>query len=136
MQKKNKLKEKHCKSLLYLHIDFSFLKDKKIFTETNFQQTSLFTSSSSFWHSRLYSLGIRLVLVPKWAKKKKKSIWFNPENQWLSAILSLTTNGHKSSTKRTSSFSAESHSQMAVSGIHKDSERRAMVNRSVAWTLV
>lgn len=71
---------------------------------------------------------------------KKKSIGFNPENQWLSAMLSLTTNGHQSSTTssttRTSSFPAESYSQMAVSGIHKDSERRVMVNRSGAWMLV
>lgn len=51
MQKKNELKEKHCKRLLYLQtlIFFVFIdKKKKIFTETNFQQTSLFTSSSSF----------------------------------------------------------------------------------------
>lgn len=115
--RKKKKKEKHCKRLLYLHtLIFSFLKTKKIFTETNFQQTSLFTSSSSFWRSRLYSLGIFLLVIPKWAKKNKnQSIGFNPENQWLSATLSLTTSGHQSSTKRTTSFPAESHSQMAVS---------------------
>lgn len=124
------------KVTIYIHwVFFFFLKTKKIFTETNFQQTvSLqvlhpfdFPHSLRFFSTTLSSS------YPQTSQKSKHQ--FNPENEWLSAMLSLTTSGHKSSTRRTTSSPAESHSWVAVSGIHKDSERRAKVNRSGAWTL-
>lgn len=69
----------------YLHTLNFFLffkRQKKIFTETNFQQTSLFTSSSSIWLStslRVFSTTFFQVLIPKQAK-----------NQSISSILKMS----------------------------------------------
>lgn len=138
MQKKKQVKGKTLQKVtLFTDVDFSFLKDKNLYRNKFSANKSLYKFFILLTFTSLFTWDLSSSR-PQIGQKNKinQSIGFNPENQWLSAMLSLTTNGHQSSTKRTSSFPAESHSQMAVSRIHKDSERRAMVNRSGAWTLV
>ncbi len=72
MQKKIKLKEKTLqKFTLFTEADFSFLKTN-IFTETKFQQTSLFTSSHPFDVHVSIHLGFVYFSSPNGQKKKHR----------------------------------------------------------------
>lgn len=132
--RKNQVKGKTLqKFTLFTEADFSFLKTKHLYRNKFSTNKSLYKFFILLTFTSLFTWDLS-ISHPQMGKKKE-NIGFNPENQWLSAMLSLTTNRHQSSTTRTSSFPAESYSQMAVSGIHKDSERRAMVKRNGAWML-
>lgn len=118
------------KVTLFTYIDFfSFFKDKKSLQKQIFSKQGSLQVLTSFVSIHL---GLDLVFNPQ-TGQKYQSVGFS---QWFSAMLSLTTSGHQSSTKLGSSFAAESHPPVAVSGIHEDSERRAMVSRSRTWTHV
>jgi len=97
---------------LFTYIDFSFFfKDKQNLYRSKFSE-----------NKSLYKF---FLILLDYGPKIKASV-----QSWKWVALSNALSDHQSalvSTKRTTSSPVESHSREAVSGIHKDSERRAMV---------